>query len=139
METEETAKEVLDRLNKGEDWVKLAAEYSKDTSNANKGGDLGWFGKGTMVKEFEDAVYALKVGEISQPVQTTFGYHIIQLLGREVRPLTDSEFNQKKQAAYDEWLTQAKSADTVKTFDLWMEVAPSVPAITPVALPSTGQ
>ncbi|MEJ5313569.1 MULTISPECIES: peptidylprolyl isomerase [Anaerolinea] len=139
VETEETAREVLDRLNKGEDWVKLAAEYSKDSSNANKGGDLGWFGKGTMVKEFEEAVYALKVGEISQLVQTSFGYHIIQLLGREVRPLTDEELNQKKQAAYDEWLNQAKSTETVKTFDLWMEVAPKEPAITPVALPSTGQ
>ncbi|WP_297688829.1 peptidylprolyl isomerase [uncultured Anaerococcus sp.] len=76
---EKTAKEIKDKLNNGEDFAELAKEYSTDTANAAKGGELGTFSKGQMVKEFEDAVFALKEGEISEPVKTQFGYHIIKL------------------------------------------------------------
>jgi parvulin-like peptidyl-prolyl isomerase len=76
------AEEILKRVQAGEDFSKLAAEVSTDTSNKDKGGDLGWFGRGEMVKEFEDAAFALKPGEVSGVVETKFGYHIIKLEDR---------------------------------------------------------
>ena len=80
---EKTAKEVIAKLNKGEDFAKLAKQYSTDTTSAQNGGDLGWFGTGKMVPEFEKAAYALKKNEISAPVKSQFGYHIIQLLDKK--------------------------------------------------------
>jgi foldase protein PrsA len=83
VEDEKTANEIKAKLDKGEDFAKLAKEYSKDPGSAEKGGDLGWFGPGKMVKEFEDAAYALKVGEVSKPVKSEFGYHIIKVTDKE--------------------------------------------------------
>jgi peptidyl-prolyl cis-trans isomerase D len=65
------------------DFAALAREASEDTGTKGAGGDLGWFGKGRMVKEFEDAVFALREGQVSGPVKTQFGYHIIKLEGRQ--------------------------------------------------------
>ena len=75
----DTANKVLDELKNGADFAELAEKYSTDTGTKDKGGDLGWFGRGRMVKEFEDAAFSLKVGEISQPVKTQYGYHIIKV------------------------------------------------------------
>jgi len=72
------AQRVLDMINDGGDFAELAQEYSEDPS-AEAGGDLGYFGRGDLVKEFEDAAYALKIGEVSDIVKTQFGYHIIKL------------------------------------------------------------
>lgn len=80
---EKTANEVLAKLKKGEDFAKLAKQYSKDTASAQNGGDLGWFGAGKMVPEFENAAFALKKNEISKPVKSQYGYHIIQLLDKK--------------------------------------------------------
>ncbi|KMY49014.1 peptidylprolyl isomerase [Peribacillus loiseleuriae] len=80
---ETTAKEVKEKLKNGEDFAKLAKEYSTDTGSAEKGGDLGWFGQGAMVAEFENAAYTLKKDEISEPVKSQYGFHIIQLLDKK--------------------------------------------------------
>ncbi|MGG0655190.1 peptidylprolyl isomerase [Rummeliibacillus pycnus] len=76
---EKTAKEIKAKLDKGEDFATLAKKYSTDTGSQAAGGELGWFGPDKMVPEFTKAAYSLKKGEISEPVKTSFGYHIIKL------------------------------------------------------------
>ncbi|MCC6147923.1 MAG: peptidylprolyl isomerase [Anaerolineaceae bacterium] len=131
LKDEPTAQALLKRIKNGEDWNKLAAEFSQDTSNKDKGGDLGWFGKGKMVPEFEEAAFKLDIGQISDPVQTQFGYHIIQVLGHEVRPLTDTEYTTLRQQAFDEWVQAQKETQKIEKYDLWMRVVPVEPTLPP--------
>ncbi|KGR79965.1 peptidylprolyl isomerase [Ureibacillus manganicus] len=78
VEDEATAQEVYDKIKNGGDFAALAAEYGTDGTAAN-GGELGWFSVGKMVKEFNDAAYALELNTVSEPVKTEFGYHIIEV------------------------------------------------------------
>ena len=76
------ALEILERLKKGESFTNLARDLSVDKGSAKRGGDLGLFGRGMMVKPFEEAAFKLKKGEITpEPVRTEFGYHIIKRAG----------------------------------------------------------
>ena len=80
------AEEVLQQLRDGADFAALAAEHSQDPANADSGGDLGWITQGMMVPEFEQAMFALEVGELSaEPVKTEFGYHLIRVEAKEGR------------------------------------------------------
>jgi parvulin-like peptidyl-prolyl isomerase len=76
------AEDVLKRARAGEDFASLAKQYSTDQGTKEKGGDLGWFGRGQMVEEFDKAVFALQPGQISDIVETKFGYHIIKVEDR---------------------------------------------------------
>jgi peptidyl-prolyl cis-trans isomerase D len=78
-ELKDKALEILNRTQHGEDFSELAKKYSQDTSNASKGGDLGYFKKGHMVKPFEELAFSLKKGEVGGPVRTQFGWHLIKV------------------------------------------------------------
>ncbi len=125
---EATANTVLERLDAGEDWSALASELSTDTSNKDRGGDLGWFSRGRMVAEFEDAAFSMDVGEISAPVQTSFGFHIIQVLGREERPLADTEYENLRQQRFNEWLQEQRDTSEIEIRDYWIDRVPGEPA-----------
>jgi len=79
VKSENQAKELLSKVNAGESFGDLARKFS-DCPSGKKGGDLGWFGKGQMVKEFEDACFCGQKGQTVGPVKTQFGYHIIKIL-----------------------------------------------------------
>ena len=81
VKTEDEAKELYVRIQNGESFTELAEEYSLCPSKQN-GGDLGFFGKGMMVAPFEKAAFELEVGDVSEPVQTQFGWHLIYLTGK---------------------------------------------------------
>ncbi len=82
VETEAEAEEVSRLLDDGEDFAELAREYSTDQSNKDDGGYLGFFSRGRMVKPFEEVAFSLDPGEYSDPVETEFGFHIIEVLDR---------------------------------------------------------
>ncbi|MFZ5906427.1 MAG: peptidylprolyl isomerase [Nitrospirota bacterium] len=109
VKSEDEAKKILARIKKGEDFAKIAEQISLDTGTAKNGGDLGYFSQGQMVPEFESAAIKLKVGEISEPVKTRFGYHIIKVTDKETgKPI---EFEKIKNT-----LAQRLAAEKQKEF-----------------------
>lgn len=116
VETKETADEVKEKLNGGADFADLAKEYSTDTSNSQSGGSLGYFGKGQMVAEFDEKAFSMKVDEISDPIQTQVGYHIIKVedhkeakeatLDEVKEDIRKSIFQDKMGDAYNTWFTE---------------------------------
>ena len=108
--TKDGAQQLYDQLTAGgtvdrQKFEELARAQSTDTSTAPNGGDLGWFPQGVMVEPFEQAAFALQPGQISQPVQTKFGWHIILVTERDDdRPLTLSTLSALKDGAFAKWL-----------------------------------
>ncbi|KXO15551.1 peptidylprolyl isomerase [Peptoniphilus sp. GNH] len=123
---ENLAKDIKKQLSEGADFAELAKKHSKDKSNAEKGGNLGDFTKGTMVKEFEAALDKLKEGEISDPVKTSFGYHIIKLNKKGVKDLSEVKDQIKQsleQEKFDKWANDLEKNAKIEEFlDLKKEV-----------------
>ena len=131
VEDEETAQEVLSKLEEGEAFADLASEYSADTSNKDRGGNLGWFGRGTMVPAFEEIAFALDIGEVSDPIQTQFGWHIIQVIGHEERSISQERFQQLKDQAFRDWLAEKRQEYEAEVADDWQKYVPSEPDLPP--------
>lgn len=120
---------IKSKLDAGEDWYKLVEEYSTDEGSKADGGNLGWFNINQMVPEFGEAAFAMNVGEISQPVQSQFGYHIIRVLGHENRPLTASECDRLATKKFDDWITEARSTSDVQLLPHWETIYPLLPTL----------
>ncbi|KZD28266.1 peptidylprolyl isomerase [Bacillus cereus] len=87
---EKTAKEVKEKINNGEDFTALAKQYSEDTSSKEQGGEIAGFAPGQTVKEFEEAAYKLDAGQVSEPIKTSYGYHIIKVTDKkELKPFDE--------------------------------------------------
>ncbi|WKV07776.2 peptidylprolyl isomerase [Thermoanaerobacterium sp. CMT5567-10] len=120
---EKTANEIYDKLKNGANFAELAKQYSIDTSTKDNGGELGEFPRGTMVQEFEDAAFALNSGEISKPVKTQYGYHIIKSEGKSIKSFNDVKSsiityleNNKKQDIFNQKSEALKKAAKIEKF-----------------------
>ena len=123
VEDKKTAKKVAKLLADGSDWDKLAKKYSTDTSNSSDGGNLGYFDKSSMDENFADAAFSMKKGEISDPVKSSYGYHIIKVTGiKSAKEATYADVkdevrtayvNEQMNANYSTWL-----ADLEKDYDI---------------------
>lgn len=119
---------IYDRLTKGENFETVATEVYSGTTNTI---DLGWFGKDTLDPNAQNIVWPLQIGQISQPIQTANGWEIYQILGHEVRTLTDSELDSLKQTEFQKWIDAQKTTENVQTFDTWKTKVPTSPTIPP--------
>jgi len=123
------ADELLTRVQAGESWETLAAEFSQDESNKDQGGDLGWFTRGAMVEPFEQAAFEGAVGEVVGPVETDFGWHLIEVLGHETRSLDPDSYERELSRIFAEWMDQARQDADVVIHDSWVERLPPAPLI----------
>lgn len=128
VETEAEAKAVTALLKQGVDFAKLAREHSTDTGSGAQGGDLGWFGRGQMVAPFEEAAFSQEIGAVGEPVQSDFGYHIIQVLARQELPLSSSQLDQNRETAFSEWLTTTREEANIVIYEEWRQRLPPVPS-----------
>ncbi|CAM2880805.1 peptidylprolyl isomerase [Paenibacillus sediminis] len=128
VKTEAEAKQILQQLKSGADFATLAKEKSIDPGSKDKGGELGYFSRGDMVKEFEDAAFSTKVGEISGIVKSEHGYHIIKVedhkpahtatLEEKKAEIKDTLISQEVSNKYNTWIEQLKAkADISNTLE----------------------
>jgi len=110
VETEEQAQDIKAALDAGASFADLARASSTDQGSGANGGELDWGPASQYVDEFRDAVLSLPIGEISDPVESQFGFHIIQVRAREERELTETEQEQQAQRLFTEWVEQERDA-----------------------------
>ncbi len=136
VKTEQEAQDVLAALAEGESFAELARAVSIDTGSGRLGGELGWAGRGKYVAEFEDAVFNGEIGPIIGPVQSEYGYHIVQIHAREDRELTAAELEQKRQTAFTEWLAERRSSAEITYPYSYTDRTPDDPTIYDLGLAS---
>lgn len=123
LDTKEEAEKILARAKAGENFAELAKQNSKDPSAKENSGDLGYFGHGDMVEPFEKAAFALKPGEISEVVQTDFGFHVIKVEDSKLDKFEDvkeqlkaSMLSDKKSSEYEKFLEEMRKSANIETF-----------------------
>ncbi len=128
--TEEEAQDVLTALEAGESFVGLAEATSTDTGSGANGGELGWTPVTDFVKPFQDAVRDGEIGALLGPVQTEFGWHIIQIHDRETRTITEDQLASARDREFIQWLDdlQAAESTTVEISSVWADNVPTDPA-----------
>ena len=115
---QEQSKDILVRIKGGESFEELAQEFSDDSGSATNGGDLGWAEPGLFVSEFDQVLYALEIGEISDPVKTQFGYHIIRLDDvKEGRKKEFAEIEEELTEEYSQLLAEDRLYDLAEQLD----------------------
>ena len=131
--TEAEANNVLAALQNGELFSSLAEAVSTDQQSAANGGELGWSAVSGFVEPFSDAVATAEIGALVGPVQTEFGFHIIQVRAREDRSMTDTDRQQVLNTRFDQYLKDLRAADTtnVQLFDTWTDNVPTEPVFAP--------
>jgi peptidyl-prolyl cis-trans isomerase C len=100
VETEEEAKKAYERVKGGEDFAKVAGELSKDPGSKSDGGDLGFFTKDRMVEPFAEAAFKLEPGQVSEPVKSQFGWHVIKVEEKRTKPVPTFEETKEQVEAY---------------------------------------
>ncbi|MDY7042466.1 MAG: peptidylprolyl isomerase, partial [Chloroflexota bacterium] len=116
-EAEQKALDLVEQLRGGADFATLAAQVSEDPGSSAQGGDVGWVARnGGMVPEFEEAAFTLPVGEISDPVSSYYGFHIMQVTEREVRALEPNILARRKNDVFQQWLTDLRAAAHVEEY-----------------------
>jgi parvulin-like peptidyl-prolyl isomerase len=129
LETETDALDVIQALQNGDSFAELARSVSTDTGSGAQGGELGWTPTGGFVAPFAQAVTDAPIGEVIGPVQTEFGWHVIQVRGREYREVDAREAEQLKDQQFTTWLTDRRSAEdvTVEISPIWVDFVPADP------------
>lgn len=107
----EQAEAILKRARAGEDFTKLAGEFTTEPGGKDRGGDLGWFGRGQMIKPFEDAAFSMQPGQISDVVETDFGFHIIKVEERGMKPGADGKPEEQIKARHILFSNSTKGAN----------------------------
>ncbi len=116
-EAEAKARDLVEQLRDGADFATLAAQFSEDPGSSENGGDVGWIARdGGMIAEFEEAAFSLPVGEISDPVSSYYGFHIIQVTEREVRELEPDVLARRKSDAFQKWLADLRAEAQVEEY-----------------------
>jgi peptidyl-prolyl cis-trans isomerase C len=110
VESEDEAKKIAARIKGGEDFARVAAEVSKDPGSKTEGGDLGWFTKERMVAPFAEAAFKMNAGQVSDPVKTQFGWHVIKLEEKRTKPVPT--FDEMKEQV-DQYLTRKAQQDLI--------------------------
>lgn len=132
VETEEEAQDVIDALNNGESFAELAQAVSTDTGSGANGGELDWGPVVQYVTEFADAVRDAPIGEIVGPVESQFGFHVIQVRAREDRELTETQIESERARLFDDYAKQLRDNEdnNIEINSIWTDFVPDDPPFT---------
>lgn len=115
-----TAEEVLRRLQAGEDFAALAAQYSIDSTSKERGGSLGWFTRNELFQtNLEDIAFTLNAGQMAGPIQTDLGYHIIQVMEKAARPIEAERLPMLQETVYYRWLEEQEANANIERYIQW--------------------